>query len=260
MANLDGTLYCPSCQAILVPYFLKVSGKNEATISYCYSCGGFWCEHWTANNISYKEFQELAKDLPKYNEEPLLSGVGNCPFCSVRLQRLIGENIPANLNVYACPQCFGNWFPRGELLHFKSAQESKIDYLKKWSIPLKSIYQVLLPVLFLTMSVTMIYFTVQLTQKRVEQRTIASGYIRNVQEIISGENEVIIAFNSNLPLVSELVWEKNKVLTKYIISWEPQTFHQLKITSLQKGETYKYQILLHIGGYIYETPVKTFRF
>jgi len=249
MATPEGTLHCPDCDGILVPYAVTISSENEVNLNYCYNCGGFWCDHWVANRISYKQFKSISTQFPEHSNSFVLGSGKKCPYCEIGLQRIQGENIPQDLTVFSCPQCFGNWFPKGELPRFKLAQESKLDYLKTWGVPLRSVYQILLPVLVLILIGVAIPATVYLTQKNQEARIMASEYIKNEQVIQSGLEEVIIAFTTTNPMPTEIEYGLSEnSLQKLSISVVEQTFHQIKITELQKGKRYVYRIILHKGG------------
>lgn len=259
MASLDGSLFCPDCGGVLVPYFIKTSETSDIGVNYCYNCGGFWCDHWVANKISYNKFQELARDLPLYDEESLMGGNGKCPYCFVKLQRLLGENIPSNLIVEACPQCWGNWFPKGELFRFKIAQESKLDYLKKWNVPLKSVYQVLLPIIILAVISASIPLTLNLFQQKTREQTIASEFVKNLQIVPSGVGNTYLVFNTNTPMISEVEYGLSLTkMQKIPVSIIFQTYHQVEFKNLISGSTYYYKIWLYKEGRVYVLPVKSF--
>lgn len=259
MVQDNGDLICPSCGSVLFPYTLNLAKKKEAQVEYCYSCGGFWGEHWIVNNLTYKKISFLIKNLPSPSVSKGLSSNGFvCPCCKVMLQRLLGENIPNNLNVYACPRCFGNWFPKGELLRFKSAQESKLAFYKNWNIPLKSIYQILLPLLVLIFTAVSIPFTVRIVQTGIKERILASEVIKKMNIMATTDNGLLIFFETAKFVISEVVWEENNRINIYTVSQSPAKFHQIKITSLEKGKEYKYKVIIYFNGKVIQSVSQKF--
>lgn len=253
-------MYCPDCAGVLVSQEEQISGNRKITIEYCFSCGGYWCDHWEANEIIYEDFLKLAKKLPIFLKEITYGGSGKCPHCSIPLDILRGESVPPNLTIKYCPQCKGNWFPQGEFKNFKFAQKTKLEFLKTWNIPLSSIYQVLLPVLVVALVGIVIPLTLNLSQKKTEERVSAGTYIKNENVVFAGEGTAIIVFTTTRALPSEIEYgEALSNMKKVTVSTSAQTFHQIKLTGLTKNAVYVYRIILHKEGMPYLLPFHNFK-
>ena len=68
----------------------------------------------------------------------------SCPVCTKTLDRSTGDNIPDGIFIYDCPDHHGYFFPTGQLVAFKKAQQMKIEYHKLWHIPMPNVGSILL--------------------------------------------------------------------------------------------------------------------
>lgn len=256
-----GVLNCPDCGGVLVLMEEKLAGGRKIKIQYCFACGGYWCDHWAANDLDYEQFLELSGKLPIFDKKNVFGGDGRCPHCFAALQVLSAESVPLNLSVKYCPQCRGNWFPQGEFKKFKFAQKTKLDYFKTWNIPLASIYQVLLPVLVLAIIGISIPYSVNLVKRNSENRTLASDYIKKVNVISVNHKDAVISFFTTEPAAAEIEYGQNLFLnTKRTISVDPQTFHKITLEGLIIGDKYYYRIILHKDGKAVTLPESSFVF
>jgi Zn-finger nucleic acid-binding protein len=258
--HIGGGLYCPDCGGVLVSQKQLLNPNKEITIDYCFSCGGYWCDHWEANDISYEDFLKLSQKLPVFLKDFPYGGGGKCPHCYIALDTLRAESIPVNLTVKFCSQCKGNWFPQGEFKNFKIAQKAKLDYLKTWHIPLNSIYQVLLPIFIVLLVGIVLPLSVNLSQKKTEEKAAASTYLKNENVILSGSGEAIIIFNTTVAVPSEIEYgEDLDGMNKVTVSLTAATSHQIKLTGLKSNLTYTYRIILHKDGAPYLLPFRNFK-
>jgi len=252
-------MYCPDCGLKLTSVVAKDKNNKDVTVEYCPSCGGYFLDHWEANRISLKSARELQKIFTKNLKLELRSPNEKCPHCQITFSELRGENVPSNCQVMVCPQCGGNWFPSGELINFKKAQDSKLSYLKTWGIPLTSAFSVLLPVLLIVLVGVSIPVTVYLTQKSQEQRTIASELIKNRNIYFLDSGEVLIAWNTSVAAPSEIEYGVNPlILKKLTVSVTSQTFHQVRLSDIEENKNYYYKIIIHKDGRIIISPQYSF--
>lgn len=248
---------CPDCDSLLGSRDVQGETGELVAIECCNSCGGVWVDHAKANTISIEGATNLISSLPGENLQSL-AGKGRCPRCFSALEPLIHSSIPRDSKVKVCPSCRGNWFPRGELSVFKKAQKARVEYFRAWKIPVTSVFQILLPVLVLVVVGISIPFTVYLAQKNQEERIMASELLENVKVVPSGSGEVIVAFSTPLPLTSEIEYGfRADMVQKVVVSLTPQTFHQIRLSQLDRGN-YQYKILLHKDGKTISSPTRNF--
>lgn len=253
-----GVFNCPDCGGVLVPLNEKLENGKDISINYCFSCGGYWCDHWKANDISYNDFVKLSAKLPVFDKETVYGGNGKCPFCSVLLDILRSESVPVDLRIKVCPQCQGNWFPQGQFSKFKIAQKAKLDYFKTWNIPIQSIFQVLIPVFILVFLGASIPVSMYLSQKQQNDQISASELVHNVQVIPAGEKQVIIAFSTNIALPTEVEYGKAIFDFKKVpVSVSASTFHSVHLANLDL-EKYYYRIIVHEEGRAIPLPLRSF--
>jgi len=172
-------MICPYCQEKLITKEVKVKDGTPIDIEYCPNCGGYWLDHWEVNFIPFKNIKKIIKGTPKKPNPDIGERVMKCPHCHKRLEILQGENVPLNTTVFFCPQCHGNWFPKGQLLAFKKAQEAKLAYFKTWQIPLGSVFSILLPMFLICLITASIPLTVYLSQRKQQQYLKAQGLVNN---------------------------------------------------------------------------------
>lgn len=236
---------CPYCQENLTTKEVRVKDGTPIDIEYCPYCGGYWLDHWEVNFIPLKNIKKLIKKVPKVPDPNLIDRVMKCPHCHKKLDLLRGENVPLNLTVFFCPECRGNWFPKGQLLTFKKAQEAKLAYIKIWQIPLGSVFSILLPVLIIFLITVSIPLTVYLSQKKQKQRIEAQGLINNFRIYFINETTVLIALNTTNEMMVDLEYGTNwRSLQKVPVSTTFEIFHKITLRNLKPKTSYLYRLIL----------------
>lgn len=234
--------HCPYCHQILQESKVKDRDGQEHTIYECFGCGGHWLPRWLANDITKTTAQDLDAIAPKITfntpDEP------RCPFCQSRLTSIKHDSIASGITVLACPEGHGNFFPKGELLKFKKAQEAKITYTQIWGIPTKSIFSVLLPVIAVLAVAGGIPLVLEKLQSPQESRIkAASNYTKpSVQKL--SDSEVFIIFTTTKDATSTLtLYRGDQVQENLTIQNQPSRAHRLRVTNLE-DINYSYQITL----------------
>lgn len=239
-------LTCPDCNRSLITKKVRTHSGAKIEIDQCPYCHGVWFDHFEANQVPFSEIKKLASQGTQKTPDQLL-GEGKCPHCLVKLVPLRSESVPQHLNVFVCPQCQGNWFSQKNLLEFKTAQKSKIDYFKKWRIPLPSAFAVLLPLFILTILTLSIPVTVINLQKQRQQelRIRAEQVIIKPTVINLNPTSVIITWATTQEVFSEIkYWSKALEPKTITVAKKPTANHTIELKNLQPNSQYFYQLLL----------------
>lgn len=234
---------CPYCNSPLTTTSVRTKSDQEGQVFECFNCGGHWFPRWLANDISLEQAVSVDAVVPKSTITP--QDQPRCPICQTRLSLIKNDPVPRGIHVWSCPQGHGNFFPKGDLLSFKKAQEAKITYHSLWGIPLKSIFAVMLPVIAVIAIAGGIPLTLNELQKQQENRTKASTlYSRPIVTAIS-ESSVIISLATKTPyLVSLSLYENDQTLREYPISTTAATQHQITLKDLSPFSTYTFTLTL----------------
>jgi len=240
-------LRCPDCNRSLIAKKATTHSGGKVEIDQCLFCRGIWFDHFETNQVPISEIKRLVKERPKPKQE-LAIGEEKCPHCLVPLVPLRSESIPKHLNVFACPQCRGNWFSQKNLLEFKVAQKAKINYFKLWQIPLPSAFSVLLPILILTvltLSIPVTLINLKDKEQREEIRIRASEAIIKPTVINLSKTSVIITWSTTTPVVSEIkYWSETLKPIDTVVSKEFSNNHTIELKNLLPETTYFYQLFL----------------
>jgi len=92
----------------------------------CPECSGVWVDGDVVFRVSRDSALEVDSDAEfeeistKPRETPAL-----CPRCGTNLLEQTGGGLPEGLRLDYCTDCHGFWFDKGELMIYKSFQESK---------------------------------------------------------------------------------------------------------------------------------------
>lgn len=252
-------LVCPDCSSPLWPREVTTSPGGKIQIDHCKNCGGAWFDHWEINRLPLEEAKKIFWESPKAGRE-IFGGPGLCPHCRVPLRILHLESVPPDLNIFACPQCQGNWFSHKTLWEFKKAQAAKIEYFKAFKIPLSNLTSVLLPLFLFAILGLGLGLGVLQVREAQEIRTRARQLIGQPQVIILDQTSVIVAFQTSRAVTSQIeYWQAG--IPKYTlnVSPAPQTFHQIKLAGLAPKVTYSYHLLVwDEKGVLTTSPVYTF--
>lgn len=239
-------MICPDCGAPLTPTNIVAKDKKIVEVDCCLGCGGIWMDHWEANQITLKSARDLGKKLFRSRKGISGSGGSTCPLCNTELLPFRAESIPLSCSVKYCPKCAGNWFPSGQLVEFKKAQESKLNYVKIWKIPIGSPYAILLPAVVFILIAGAIPATVALVQRRQEQRSSASDFVKSISIQNVSLDSVAVYWDTDAPVRSEIeIGDSPSAGQKIIVSAQPATTHRIKISLLTPGKKYFYRIILY---------------
>ena len=237
-------MVCPYCSQKLTPTFVKTKAGQTGEVYECFSCGGHWFPRWLANDISEQAAQDLDAILAKLTvsppEEP------RCPVCQTRLSIIKHEeSVPQSVTVWACPEGHGDFFPKNELIKFKSAQETKISYLKLWNIPIRSVFAVLLPVLAVFALLGGVPLVLRQLQTPQESRITAGATYSQPLINVIGASSAIIFFTSSSPVTSSLTLYQNGVFhSTHTIASQPSTQHRLRLDNLLSDKSYTYTLTI----------------
>jgi Zn-finger nucleic acid-binding protein len=105
-------------------------------IDQCERCGGIWCDRWELFPMRPEEADRLDPiDTNRfYQHAARSSGAGNCPRCSIPLQRFRDPLLPADARIERCRHCDGMWLNRGELRRFKQSRRSASSGVKESAV------------------------------------------------------------------------------------------------------------------------------
>lgn len=238
-------LLCPDCNHYLARKDIPTDAGGAVEIDHCSFCGGAFFDRFEINRIPYQEAAKLAAYHPRPSKQPL-TGSGNCPKCAVKLERLAGENVPSDVYVFQCLDCHGTWFSPKQLEKFKDAQQTKIDYFRKWRIPLPSLDSVFIQVLLLAFLAAGVFLSVSKIQQSQESRTKAYEALAQPPYVALSENKqkAEIVFATEEPAKTEIIFYYNKPFGAVTlpVSAIPDTFHRVALTDLQAGKEYFYKI------------------
>jgi Zn-finger nucleic acid-binding protein len=247
--------HCPYCHQNLQQAKVIDRNDQEHLIYECFGCGGHWLPRWLANDITKATAVDVDAIAPKITfsapTEP------HCPFCQTRLSTIKHDSIANGITVLACPQGHGNFFPKGELLKFKTAQEAKISYTQIWGIPTKSIFSVLLPVVAVLAIAGGVPVVMERLQGSTESRTkAASTFTEPLVQRLS-ESEVFIIFTTANEATSQLtLYKDNQAQDVLTIQNQPSRAHRIRIASLDLDASYTYQLTLkYTNGTTETSPV-----
>jgi Zn-finger nucleic acid-binding protein len=234
-------MLCPECNHNLLPISLKTK-TAAVTVDYCSFCGGVWLEDGQVNQLSEEDTAPLSQLLPATPEHPTIR-YNLCPKDRSTLQLFTAESIPATLSVLKCPTCRGLFFPDKNLLHFKTAQTAKINYFKAWSLPLHSIYAILIPiVLFVVLGVSL-FATIRGVQQGQDVRSRAHEDISKPLVLHPADDQVVITFTTQTPAKTRIsYWLNPDESVDQVISDTPQTNHTIVLRNLDIGKTYSFQV------------------
>ncbi len=246
---------CPQCSDTLS--LLEVSTVDGKTIHIeeCLNCGAHFLEGYQINDISVETARNVDSVLPK-NHLPLTTEP-KCHHCGQVMFAIKDDTVPKTVTVYNCPNGHGDFFPKGQLLLFKKAQDVKINFSKIWGIPLKTAFAVIVPLFVIFTSVTVLPTVVQELNKNQENRVKASEILTTPLITQISDNQVLISFSTKNEVATNIVFTQG--LDKdYSVSDKPQRNHLLSVDGLPAQTTFKYIIVLDPKGKNIQTTEYTF--
>ncbi len=180
---------CPRGDNLLVSRTPSIESGLTLHYLFCPSCGGHWLSAFDANYLK-------SIDLPTTGPSGSLTPFSTkCPQCRKDLERTTEDNIPPDVTAFRCPDGHGYFFPAGELLKFKVAQETKVTYHKLWNVPLASVASALLATFFgLVLSTGLIIGVIE----GQRQQTVTS----QAKEVIASQKAYVDSQNQSVTIIA----------------------------------------------------------
>jgi len=249
---------CPHCNAQLSFITIDTTDGQTQTIDECLNCGGHFLPPYLANFLSQETAKNIDSVLPKSKTVPSSSPV--CPKCGQSMSSIKDDAVPETVTVFTCPNNHGDFFPKGQLLSFKNAQQAKIYYHKIWGIPLKSAMAVIIPLVIIFSAVSIMPTIVKQLTITKESRVKAGDILTAPLITPISDTQVLISFSTKNQAITSIRFTEGQNQT-YFVSQTPQTNHLVNIDNLTSGTLYKYVIILNTKGklttteeYIFATP------
>ena len=236
---------CPQCNSTLNLLKINTVDGSEKDLYECLDCGGHFLEGFLVNFISTETAHNIDSVLPK-KHNPINSEV-KCPQCGQRMFSLQDdEGVPHAVTVYNCPNSHGDFFPKGDLLYFKKAQDAKINYHKLWGIPLKTAFAVMIPLFIVFTSVTVLPSLIKEINISKENRIKASELTTNPLITPLSDNEVLVSFSTTNSVTTKIVFTKG-LNQELPVSTSPDKNHIIKVGNLLPATSYQYHIVIDPG-------------
>jgi len=246
---------CPHCSHPLSFIAVDTVDGNTQTVDECLNCGGHFLPPYMANFLSVETAKNVDSVLPKSKTVPATRPV--CPKCGQNMSSIKDDAVPETVTVFTCPNNHGDFFPKGQLLNFKKAQQAKIYYHKLWGIPLKSAFAVIIPLVIVFTAVATIPTVIKQLGTSQESRVKAGDILTAPLITPISSTQVLISFSTKNPARTQVRFTEGLDQT-FVISQTPQTNHLLNVEGLQPGTLYKYVITLNINEKLTTTQEYTF--
>ncbi len=246
---------CPHCHSPLSSLTVETSDGQSQLLNECLNCGGHFLPPYLTSFISADTAKNIDSVLPKATTVP--TSPPTCPLCNQVMPGIKDDSVPGNVTVFTCPNNHGDFFPKGQLLQFKNAQQAKIHYHKLWGIPLKSAFAVILPVAIVFTAITALPAIIKQAGTSQELRTKASDILTPPLITPISGTQVLISFSTQNPVKSAIRFTEGSNQT-YIVSSVPQTNHLLNLEDLKPGTLYQYVIILEENNKKTTTDTYTF--
>ncbi len=226
---------------------------DNQTVFHCGNCGGSFFDENGINRISLKSAVQLAQD--KRTDE--ISGQQKrCPKDGYRLSAILNnEAIPRDITLLRCLRCHGIFAYPDDLVQFKKAQNSKVDYYKMWQSPLSSLRSVIVLSFILFVSAGLI-LAITAIQNGTARQLQASDLIKNMSVSASGRF-LFLTFQTNSPSRSQIILYDRTINKKIVknIADKPTKAHVFTSTELDLTDEITYQLILYTqNGATVKTP------
>lgn len=245
---------CPQCSQTLSTLEIYTTDGKEKLIEECLNCGGHFLENYLVNFISVETARNIDSVLPKIKNQSV--GEIKCHKCGQQMFA-ISEELPSTVTAYNCPNSHGDFFPKGQLLLFKKAQEAKINYHKLWGIPIKTVFAVIIPLFIVFSSVTILPSVVNELNKNQDERVKASEILTTPLITPLSDSEILISFSTINTVPTDIIFTSGmqKTLT---VSAKPDKNHLVGVKGLPQTTTFKYIIVIDPKGRNIRTSEYTF--
>jgi hypothetical protein len=213
---------------------------DNQKVLHCAHCGGSFFEENGVNRLTLSG----AETLSTQRENDEISGDQKvCPKDGKALQAMDSEAVPPGVTLLKCASCQGVFAYADDLVKFKQAQKTKIDFFKLWSIPVPSMKSVIV------MSVAgLISFSLFSTFFRVQDYIVptqAENVAKNLTVSMS-ERYLFVSFRTDTPYRSKIEFTHRKTgqKTEKVVVSEPATLHYLTTSDVTPTNDTYYTIVL----------------
>lgn len=228
-------MQCPNCRSILIILHLQ-----NQVIAHCSNCGGSLFEPNGINKLSLDEAKsivELSRNTKKENNIEI------CPYDGKKMNVLYQNSIPNFITLFSCPECSRVWGLPQDIIDFKIAQKTLIEYHQAWKKPLPALRSVLIMGIMLTVGLSSFYVFFR-HSSNFSSKTQAENIIKSVNFEVVGD-AVMIYFTTSTKYKSEILFTDPKGLVfKHKIAEEPSTLHTAVFTQYPFDGTYSLRIRL----------------
>lgn len=222
---------------------------DTVTLDHCDFCGGTYFDMYEINRIT----ASTAEKLKKLMKSASISGeLKVCPNDQTVMKPVEQESIPENTTLLRCDKCGGVFAFPDDLVSFKKAQSSKIDYLSSWYQPAPAVSKLFVLSLVLAIAAGIFYNAI-FSQRAAPSR---ADQICTPQATLA-EDSTIIYCTTEYEYLSNAVFvdtQTNEQVTR-TINANPATVHLLTVpySDIQPNENVCVKIALTSGGQSRET-------
>ncbi len=246
---------CPQCTENLNLLEIVTTDGEVKHVEECLNCGAHFLEGYLINFISAETARNIDSVLPKKHLP--VSPEPKCHHCGQVMFAIKDDAVPQTVTVYNCPNGHGDFFPKGQLLLFKKAQDAKINYHKLWGIPLKTAFTVIIPLFVLFTSVTLLPSVIKELNKNQENRVKASEILTAPLLTPLSDTQVLLSFSTKNQVATNLVFTQGLNKT-FVVSKTPEINHLISLDNLPPSTTFKYLIVIDPLGKNIATSEYTF--
>lgn len=247
-------MHCPYCDHDLQTITSTNKQGLDLTLKECLYCGGHFISSHDINELPLKHAKTVDAVLPKGEVHP--KEEPRCPVCNSRLSLIKSDAVAKGIYIWSCPNGDGNFFPRGELLEFKTAQEAKLTYHRIWGIPFTSIATVMLPALvFLAIASTAPALYHRVTSPKIETNTPqASANFSTPNVNPTTDTSALIYFTTTVPATTKLnLYQGGQLLDSVTVSPTDTLIHTINISDITFDGSFTYSLILTYAGGTTET-------
>lgn len=232
-------MLCPNCQEKLTTVKF-----GQVEVFHCLNCGGSFFEENEINRISFSEAKKITADKKTgfISAAPKL-----CPKDNLPMKAIQEESVPQFVTLLKCEKCQGVFTFPDDLVNFKKAQQTKLNFFKAWQLPLPSLKSILVYsfLILTTVSLLTSFHTISTNQSL---KTQADDVIKSIK-ISAVNNITVIYFITKVPFQSEAVFfnQQTGQEIRRIISKKPSKTHFLTVNDIAPSKTTTLKIILTSG-------------
>ncbi len=232
-------MLCPNCQEKLTTVKF-----GQVEVFHCPNCGGSFFEENEINRLSFSQAKKLAVD----KKNGFISAAPKfCPKDNLPMKAIQEESVPQFVTLLKCEKCQGVFAFPDDLVNFKKAQQTKLNFFKTWRLPLPSLKSILV-YSFLILTTVSLFSSFQAITTNQSLKTQADDVIKSIK-ISAVNNTTVVYFITKVPFQSEAVFfnQQTGQEIRRIISKEPAKTHFLTVRDIAPSETTALKIILISG-------------